>query len=98
MSRKTFVWTEIVAGDHSVRVDIGEFTHLRLFHGCRPTAVNSYYTNGIRVLSAAELAERFRGILADFPAARLESAIASCRRELCDERVDTALDLRFLIK
>ena len=86
MLRKIFVGTEIVAGDHSTRVDLGAFTHLRFFHGCRPTFVHSFYTEGIRVLSVAELAERFREIYADIPPAVWGRRRSGARRKPFPDR------------
>src|SRR5262245_32182207 len=98
MSRSVFDWAVIVAETPPRRLQLSEFSHVRLFHGCRPTSVDSYYADGIRVVSSAELANRFREIYADLPSAAVETAIASCPRTDCEERVDLALDLRFLVK
>lgn len=98
MERIVFDWRQIVAGDLSQRVDLSSFTHLRLYHCCRPVSVDSYYAQGIRVFPLTELAERFREIYSDLPPAAVQAAIGALKREPREERVDAVLDLRYLIK
>jgi hypothetical protein len=98
MEKKIFEWTTIVADDYSRAVDLDSYTHLRLFHSCRPASVDSYYQHGIRVVPEAELADRFREIYADYPPAAVIAAIAAFCYEAREARVDAVLDLRFLIQ
>jgi hypothetical protein len=98
MQKKLLEWTAIVAGDCSRAVNLDSFTHLRLFHCCRPVSVDSYYQHGIRVMPEAELADRFREVYADYSPAAVEAAISAFRYEPREARVDAVLDLRFLIE
>jgi hypothetical protein len=98
MKRHVFDWVEHVTGNYSRKADLWTYTHFRLFHGCRPIDVLSYYVKGILVMPLDELAREFRQIFADYGSEALGQAISKITR--CDDewRVDTALDLRFLIK
>ena len=98
MERRIFDWVEHVTGAFSQKPNLGTFTHLRLFHGCRPRALESYYEKGILVMPLAELEQQFREIFSDFSSEALEHAIAKIKRRDDEWRVDAALDLRFLIK
>lgn len=98
MDRRVFDWVEHVSGDLGRKSDLHACTHLRLFHGCRPLDVLSYYEKGILVMSLDELARQFREIFSDHPPEALEHAISKVMPRDEEWRVDTAIDLRFLIK
>lgn len=85
-------------GDYSVKPDLSDYTHVRLFHGCRPVDVRSYYNNGIVVTSLAELTRQFRAIFSEYPPATIDHAISQVKRRDDEWRVDTVLDLRFMLK
>jgi hypothetical protein len=98
MKRRIFDWVEHVKGDYTKKPDLREFTHLRLFHGCRPLDVRTYYEKGIVVMPLTEFARQLREIFSDFPPEALEHAIAQVKRSDDAWRVDAALDLRYLIE
>ena len=95
MERRVFDWSGHVKGDYSQKPDLSTFTHMRLFHGCRPIDVQRYYDLGILVMPIKVLAEQFRTNYPDLPPDQLDIAISRVNQR---DTVDTALDLRYLIE
>lgn len=50
------------------------YAFLRMYHGCRPISVESYYDSGIQVLNISEMNSRFQRIFLDNPKYPLVSA------------------------
>lgn len=74
------------------------FSHVRLFHGCRPVDVKVYYRDGLRrhgpaILDQARRIFRAQGI----PGPSIETAIADTALHIDQGRVFLALDDRSLI-
>lgn len=88
-----------LAVDAIVPLLYSHFSHVRLFHGCRPVDVSAYYRDGLRrhgpgILTQARRIFRAQGI----PGASIEAAIADTDLRIDQDRVFLALDDRSLVK
>lgn len=93
MERRVFDWVEHVTGDYRRKPDVWSYTHLRLFHGCRPVDVQTYYEHGILLMPKAVLADQLRTIFQEVSESQIQAAVAKVTQR---DTVDTALDLRYL--
>lgn len=75
---------------------VNDFTHVRLYHFCRPTDINTYLTQGIRLFQHDEQEQKFHELFSDLPQNVRDRAIeASIHRKL-PLRVDAAIDDRYM--
>jgi hypothetical protein len=51
------------------------YTHIKAYHGCRPTAIEDYYQNGIVGQNSEKLFSSFRNTFEDLPKSAVEKAI-----------------------
>lgn len=77
---------------------IDTFTHIQLYHLCRPKNVQTYYEKGLLAVSFDESADAFRAIFSDYPCEELANSIEAVRRPTEPKRADAALDDRFLLE
>lgn len=56
-----YVWTMkkrvYIFEENTDKVDLSEYTHIRVYHACRPTNINKYLENGIHDFSKKETYE-----------------------------------------
>jgi hypothetical protein len=93
--RRVFDWAEIVSADCPEKSGLSNYTHLRLFHCCRPVELRTYYERGILAMPLDVLAEQFRMIYRDVCLRHIDAAIASVSWKE-EPRADTTIDLRYL--
>lgn len=82
-----FNWLPIVDGERKFAIAFANYySHIRAFHGCRPTNLQSYFRHGLRGQSAEIIEDHFRTIFADVPAAAVAQAVTEFRDRKHAER------------
>jgi hypothetical protein len=62
------------------------YSHVKTFHGCRPTSLASYFDKGVQGQDPGRIVQTFREIYADVPASAVNRAIEVMRARRADER------------
>lgn len=76
------------------RPDLGDYTHIRAYHSCRPKSVQAYMDYGLRIMPRSELERSFREAYNDFPEKELARAIREHPLDLA--RIDFCLDKKHM--
>lgn len=92
---------EIVTAD-KISEFRGLYSHIRVFHGCRPVDIQSYHTRGVMLRRREEQVQRFREIFLSgrFPGlseTMLQQSIAKLKGSDPDGTVDLGLDDEWII-
>lgn len=72
-----FSWLPVEEGElQFFHAFAGHYQHIRAFHGCRPTDLNSYFEYGLQGQSAETIEAQFLSIFGDVPESKLQHALA----------------------
>jgi len=95
-SKTVFDWATIASdpAKHRGGVRLQDFTHVRLYHFCRPVDIQSYLKNGIRLFQHQELAQQFHERFKDVAQEHRDYAVARMLHDRSEPRVDAMMDER----
>src|SRR5260221_954884 len=102
-------WLNLLANNSGYSVDclsstLAEKLHtqqLRVYHGCRPTCLNSYMMTGLRIHRRSELIEELKAIIASSPrlsSVNLQKRLAEISGQYDEGKSFVTLDDRFMVE